>query len=201
MRFACRITKCTDDSIIRRMRFSCRITKCTDDSIIRRMRFSCWITKCTDNSIRRRMRFSCWITKYTDDSIIRRMRYACRITKATDTFRMYDTYCFSTAAMVNANAPLCYVIRALPVMLNTAQHLWTFSWAKGFVCGRLQTVYGVLSSNFCTGGGKWYYLCFLFLSYILPSVGFVSRVSCVRVTVGESVVRYFTFVSCSFCLG
>ena len=48
---------------------------------------------------------------------IRHMRFACRITKATNTFRISNTTCFSTATVVNANAPECYVVRILPVLL------------------------------------------------------------------------------------
>ena len=53
----------------------------------------------------------------TDDNIARRMRFACWITKPlhtphthTHTHRIYNTYCFSTATIVFANAPQYYVI-------------------------------------------------------------------------------------------
>jgi len=38
--------------------------------------------------------------KTTSENIIRLMCFACRITKATDTLRICNTYCFSTATMV-----------------------------------------------------------------------------------------------------
>jgi hypothetical protein len=54
----------------------------------------------------------------TGDSIITAMRLTCSITKATNnTFRMCNTYCFSTAKMVTL-APLDVTrIRTLPVFL------------------------------------------------------------------------------------
>jgi hypothetical protein len=68
----------------------------------------------------------CGIAKLgTYDNIIRRMRFACWITKATDTLRMCNTCCFSTSTVVTRTR-LCYVVRALPVLL---QYLFT-----RFVC-------------------------------------------------------------------
>jgi hypothetical protein len=36
----------------------------------------------------------------TENNMIGRMRFACWITKAKDTLKLYNTYCFSAAAMV-----------------------------------------------------------------------------------------------------
>jgi hypothetical protein len=52
----------------------------------------------------------------TDDNIIRRMRFACWIPKITDTLRICNTLLFH-GNNCHANAPQCYVIRALPVLL------------------------------------------------------------------------------------
>jgi hypothetical protein len=53
----------------------------------------------------------------TDSNIIRRMRIARWITKATDTYSEYVILLFSGSSCY-ANAPQCYVIRTLPVLLN-----------------------------------------------------------------------------------
>ena len=53
------------------------------------------------------------------------MRFACRITKAriqthTHTLRIFNTHYISTAIMVYANAPRCYLIRSLHVLLESS---------------------------------------------------------------------------------
>jgi hypothetical protein len=53
-----------------------------------------------------------------DDNIIRRMRFACWITKATDIHTEWVTLRFHCNCY--ANAPLCYVIRTLPVLLSVS---------------------------------------------------------------------------------
>jgi hypothetical protein len=51
----------------------------------------------------------------TYDNIIRHMRSACCITKATDTHTQYVMlFCCNNGY---ANAPQCYVIRTLPLLL------------------------------------------------------------------------------------
>jgi hypothetical protein len=52
-----------------------------------------------------------------DDNIIRRMRFACWITKATDTPNMQCLLLYH-GNNAYANAPQCYVIRTLPVLLG-----------------------------------------------------------------------------------
>ena len=54
----------------------------------------------------------------TDNNVIRRMRVACWITKVTDTFRICNTYCFSTTTVVTRKSlsATLYVL-TLPVLL------------------------------------------------------------------------------------
>jgi hypothetical protein len=53
----------------------------------------------------------------TDDNIIRRMRFACWISKATDTHSECVILLLFHGNNGYANAPQCYVIRKLPVLL------------------------------------------------------------------------------------
>jgi hypothetical protein len=53
----------------------------------------------------------------TDDNIIRRMSIACWITKATGTRSEYVVLTFFNGSSGYANAPECYVIRTLPLLL------------------------------------------------------------------------------------
>jgi hypothetical protein len=53
----------------------------------------------------------------TDDNILRRIRIACWITKATDTHSEYVIHIAFHGNNGYANAPQCYVIRTLPVLL------------------------------------------------------------------------------------
>jgi hypothetical protein len=78
---------------------------------------------CSITSFRKLCRLWDNVEKYgtarqaTDDNIIRPMRFACWITEATNTLRIrnrllfYGNNCY-------ANAPQCYVIGALPVLLK-----------------------------------------------------------------------------------
>jgi hypothetical protein len=59
----------------------------------------------------------CTAEQATDDNIIRRMRIACWITKATDTHSQYVILLLH-GNNGYANAPQCYVTRALPLLLN-----------------------------------------------------------------------------------
>jgi hypothetical protein len=65
----------------------------------------------------------------TDHNIIRRMRFACWITKATDTNSEYVILTFPHGNNGYANAPQRYVVRTLPVLLNTMENklmTWCF---------------------------------------------------------------------------
>jgi hypothetical protein len=54
----------------------------------------------------------------TDGNIIRRMRFACWITKATDTHSQYVMIIVFHGNSGYANAPVCYVVWMLPVLLD-----------------------------------------------------------------------------------
>ena len=54
----------------------------------------------------------------TDDNIIRRMRIAPWIAKATDTLRIYNTYFFSTAAIITRERLNVTFLYTLPVFLR-----------------------------------------------------------------------------------
>ena len=62
------------------------------------------------------MRYVDKIRQATADNIIRRMRYALWITKATDTQSEHVTL-IAFALQQWLNAPHCYVMRSLPVLL------------------------------------------------------------------------------------
>ena len=59
----------------------------------------------------------------TDDDILRHMYIACWITKVTDTHSEYVIIIAFPRQQWYANAPPCYVIRALPVLINYAVEL------------------------------------------------------------------------------
>ena len=56
----------------------------------------------------------------TDDSIVRRMRFACWITQAKNTHLL-----IFHGNIGYANAPQCYVIRILPVLLKGAYDVFS----------------------------------------------------------------------------
>jgi hypothetical protein len=56
----------------------------------------------------------------TDDDILQHVYLACWITKATDTHSEYVIIIAFPRQQWYANAPPCYVIRTLPVLINFA---------------------------------------------------------------------------------
>jgi hypothetical protein len=62
------------------------------------------------------------------NNTVGRMHFVCWITKATDTFRIWNSYCFSTATVVTQTLPVVSFIRTLPYYLlitKNAVHVCT----------------------------------------------------------------------------